>query len=118
LDQVGKEHDFHKLEHDRLTADRAAEPAPVRVLQDGEGRRQRQESKHLDEQAADQEVEQIFTPFVAKDRLLSFPQQSFDGDEDDAHENQVEQEPIQPQVDIALQVEAGLSIRAAERGCQ
>jgi Raf kinase inhibitor-like YbhB/YbcL family protein len=93
-----------------------AKAGPVGVAEDRQRRGQREEGEDLHEQAADEKVQQVFAPLVAEDRLLAAPQQALDGDEDDAHEDQVEQEPVEPQVDVARQAEAVLRLRAAQRG--
>ena len=53
--------------------------------------------------------------FHSVDRLLAAPQETFDGDEDDAGKRQVEEEPVQAEVDVAFEVEPARSPRASEQ---
>jgi hypothetical protein len=86
LDQVGEEHDFEELQHKRLAADGAANADPIGVSQDRQRRRQRHVGKRLDEQAADEEVQQVLAPLVAEDMLIAHAEHAFDRNEDDAGE--------------------------------
>ena len=102
--------------HDRLTADPGPESGPVGMLEQRQGGGKRQEGKHLHEEAAHEKVEA--GPRATQRERSAGPgsQQPFDGNEDDAGEDQVEQEPVEPQIDVAIEIELVLGPRAAQRG--
>ncbi len=116
LHQVGEEHDLDELQDKRLIADPGAEAGPVGVLEDRQRWRQRHEGERLHEQAANKEVEHVLAPLVAEDVLFAPAEQPLDGDEDDAAEEQVQQEPIEAEINGCVDGDAVLRSRAAEDG--
>ena len=58
-----------------------------------------QEGQCLHHQAADQDIKDIFAPFVAEDWLIFIMRvQAFDGDKNQAGEKHVEREPVEAEV--------------------
>ena len=106
LHEIREEHNLNKLQQQRLTGNHRAKSAgPRSVAQDGERRCERQVGQCLNKQCTDEKVEQVFPPLTSKDGLVPLFEQSFYGDEDGAQQDQIQQEKVQPQVDIGPTLE-------------
>jgi hypothetical protein len=103
LHEIGDEHDLKELQNQRLAGNHLAKArCPVCPLHELQRRSQRHVRQCLNKQAADEEVEQVFPPVVAEDRLLVPAEQSLDRDEDCAEQDQIQQEKIQPEVHVSF----------------
>ena len=67
------------------------------------------------EQAADEEVEEVFTPLQPKDRLVAGDQEALNRNEDDAREQDAQDEPIEVEIDVGLDVDPLLGLRPSPR---
>jgi hypothetical protein len=119
LNQVGQEHDLDDLHDEPLRTDPGAQLIPMRAGQDGNRGGHRNERQYLHQQAANQVIEKIFAPVGAEEGLVFMPgEEAFDGDEQEAGEDDVQYEPVEAKINVAGQFPARLHIRSTQYGCQ
>jgi hypothetical protein len=117
LHEIGEEHELEQLEDEGLRGDGVAEGCPGGVGGERECGGHGEEREDLDEEAADEVVEEIFTPFFAEKVLVGVvSKEAFDGDEEEAGENHIQHEPVQAEENAAGGGALGVSGGAAEDG--
>ena len=94
----------HELHHARQRRDRALHGRDPRPVEQHHRRPQRQERRHLHEQRADEEVREVGSPARAEERLLrETREQPLERHEHRRVNDQVEQEPVEPEEGSRLQ---------------
>ena len=116
LAEVGDDHHLDDLQRQRLRLHDLVEPqAAGRRRQDG-GRHHGQQRRHLHQQVTDEEVQGVGGPARTKHGLVrTLREQPLQRDEDHREQQQVEQEPVEAQIDAAACTAFDRHVGAAEQ---
>ena len=115
LGEVGEHEDLEHLQRERLALDRPLQRRRLPERRQRGRRQERQEGERLDRQVAHHEVGAVGGPAVAEGRLLRQPREgALEGHEDEGEQEQVQQEPVEPERERL--VEPALDRHAAAAG--
>ena len=100
LAEVGDDHHLDKLQRQRLRLDGLMQPGAAGRRRDHGCRHHRQQRRDLDQQVADEEMQRVGGPAGAE-HFLGRPlrKQPLERDEDHGEQQQVQQEPVEAQVE-------------------
>ena len=115
LHQVGGEHQLEDLEPDGLRSHEARNFIHTERLGEGHRRPERQEREQLDAHVIDEEISDVRRPASAEDSLPGTQgERPLERHEHDREHEQVQQEPVEPEMDPAVELAAYFDVGATQ----